>query len=195
MGLEQLSKEVAAYIEDSKQGAMKYIELDSELNEQISKGLKTPLESANKRNEYKNSLDNSLKENKAKLIEKLKETKEKEYSKLSNSYDPVTADLVAEINLLSQMDLDSNDIKQYKEKYKNTPLLMKKLRSISQSKGIFVYFEETKEEHLENAFNFLENTVQSFSQPEYSSYGAKLNMIANGAVEKINKNLEMYQNY
>lgn len=195
MSLELLSKEVVSFVEESWNASKDYLDLSEELHDQVNEGLKGVKEADNLKQNHQDIAKESLNQKKSQLRDKLQRIKETDLSSIQSNYEPVTADLVAEVTLLSQLDLQSSDIEKYKEKYKNNPLLLKKLRSISEEKKAFVAFEDTKEETLEKLVKELENALEYFESPDFTSYGAKINIIANGTIDKINRNVKNYKNY
>lgn len=195
MSLELLSKEVVSFVEESWNASKDYLDLSEELHDQVNEGLKGVKEADNLKQNHQDIAKESLNQKKSQLRDKLQRIKETDLSSIQSNYEPVTADLVAEVTLLSQLDLQSSDIEKYKEKYKNNPLLLKKLRSISEEKKAFVAFEDTKEETLEKLVKELENALDYFESPDFTSYGAKINIIANGTIDKINRNVKNYKNY
>ncbi|HEM4742474.1 TPA: hypothetical protein U1137_000015 [Streptococcus suis] len=89
-----------------------------------------------------------------------------ELDKLNSMEQQVTADDLAEITLLSEMDLTEEEFRFYFYKYQNKPIVLKKIRQIYKQGSYYFAFPLSKKEILEQwesemttAVNYINTTV------------------------------------
>ena len=131
------------------------------------------------------------------VLKKVNEAVEAENKKISDSREPMTQDILAELTVLSELDLTDEDVKTYEEKYSNNPLALRRLQKIANDQGMTstISFKETKEEVLGRLDNFLKNAIESNRQLKVDGLtgGADFNWIVDSNKETIKNLLKTYQ--
>ena len=82
------------------------------------------------------------------ILAKLENFEQTELEKIKSEYETVTADNVAELNLLSTMKVSEQELLSYLEKYKRNPLAIKKLHEIGAANNIALPSYILKEDRL-----------------------------------------------
>src|SRR5690625_436457 len=110
MELEQVAKEVQGFINESYQATSEYKKTESDLKEKVRNGLRGPVEIKQELEDKRRSIQATLSTKADQLQAKLDEVKTKELKNIEETSESITADTLAELNLLSQLDLTSADI-------------------------------------------------------------------------------------
>ncbi|GAB2499530.1 hypothetical protein GCM10008929_20120 [Alkalibacterium psychrotolerans] len=122
MTLEELNKEVESFIEESYNLTTEYKKEQEDLSKKVNEGLKGPVE-VDQVLSSKKQKNSELLYNKAKTLkEKIETIREAELSKIEESVEPITADTLAELNLLSQLELSNDDMSYYVDNSSFAPL-------------------------------------------------------------------------
>lgn len=191
--IEQYSKEVQAFIKSSQEETQNVHNLAADLREKINTGMVGAVAAKEQLESYKQGVRNNLSAG----AEYLKEAGQKaiaaELESLESGYKGVTADDVAELSLLSQMDIDRNDLDKYIDKYKDVPLALRRLKEISKEKSFAKVFPATKEEQLKAMNETMENSISRFSHIQTDELPTKINMVAEGNIKRIGYELEVYK--
>lgn len=183
MELEQVAKEVQGFINESYQATSEYKKTESDLKEKVRNGLRGPVEIKQELEDKRRSIQATLSTKADQLQAKLDEVKTKELKNIEETSESITADTLAELNLLSQLDLTSADISEYINKYKNTPLALRKLKEIAREKKTMNEFPPDKKEYLNVVIGRMSNSLSRFQRPNYEDYDVKTKMVADGAIE------------
>lgn len=191
--LEELGKEVQAFIKDSYELTSDYKNIEADLQEKVRNGLRGQVEVnqelENKQQELKEALGNGA----SKLKEKVEEVRTKELQEIEETSDSVTADTLAELNLLSQLDLTNSDVEKYINKYKHNPLALRRLQEISKDKRTLNQFPPNREEYLNTILGRMDTSINRFKQLKVSEHDVKIKMIADGAIRSIEEDLNSYR--
>ncbi len=193
MTLEQLNKEVQSYIQESYEMGVEYKKERDDLEKKVSEGLKGPIEVEKTLEAKKQYSVQVLKEKSVVLNNRIEEVRELEIKKIDSKTESVTADALAELNLLSQLDVSGEDVKKYIDKYKNTPLALRKLKSIAKENKVFAEFPEDRSEQLDMILKKIENSVNRFKTPDYLSYDAQIKMLVEGKKETHQQDVANYR--
>ena len=107
------------------------------------------------------------------LLEKIDEAEQKALEKIELNAEPVTADSVAELQLLKGLDTTAEELQRYATKYHNNPLAIKTLRQIAKNKNIMTTFPETEQEKIINKYKKLKTVVKTYNNFNVNAVGYK----------------------
>lgn len=182
MGLEQIAKEVQSFINESYKATVEYRKLESDLQEKVKNGLRGSVEVEQELEYKKQRIHESLSTKAEKLSNKLESVRKEELKKIDETSESITADTLAELNLLSQLELTSDDISDYINKYKHTPLALRKLQEIARDKNIMSEFPPDRKQYLNVVLGRMSNSLSKFKRPNYDDYDVKTKIVADGAI-------------
>lgn len=190
--LELIAKETQKFIDDSYKKVADYEELRTDLNEKVKNGLKGNVEARNALDNKKSDLQDTLYSQGDKLKEQIDQFRKSELKKIEETSDPITSDVVSELNLLSQLDLSSEDVNEYINKYKRSPLALRKLQDIAHDKKIFNQFPPSRKEYLGTVLGRMENHISRFQHPDFTQNSIKTEIIKDGVLNSIDEDVSVY---
>ena len=132
------------------------------------------------------------------ILAKLENFEQTELEKIKSEYETVTADSVAELNLLSTMKVSEQELLSYLEKYKRNPLAVKKLHEIGASNNIALPSYILKEDRLAELLKVFKQHAKSYHDtPIIDSNGSAsdLAFMLVLASDELNTALEIYSNH
>ena len=132
------------------------------------------------------------------ILAKLENFEQTELEKIKSEYETVTADNVAELNLLSTMKVSEQELLSYLEKYKRNPLAIKKLHEIGAANNIALPSYILKEDRLAELLNVFKRYAKSYHEtPIVDSNGSAsdLAFMLVLASDELNTALETYSNH
>jgi raw score 8.11 len=132
------------------------------------------------------------------ILAKLENFEQTELEKIKSEYETVTADSVAELNLLSTMKVSEQELLSYLEKYKRNPLAIKKLHEIGAANNIALPSYILKETRLAELLNVFKRYAKSYHDtPIVDSNGSAsdLAFMLVLASDELNTALEAYSNH
>ena len=131
------------------------------------------------------------------ILAKLENFEQTELEKIKSEYETVTADNVAELNLLSTMKVSEQELLSYLEKYKRNPLAIKKLHEIGAANNIALPSYILKEDRLAELLKVFKQHAKSYHDtPIIDSNGSAsdLAFMLVLASDELNTALETYSN-
>lgn len=191
--LKNILREAAIYMETSKNMELEYNKNVKKYDDEISKELKGVQEARNLLKEQKKKNIEALKTQQDKLKDDLEDWKESEFSKIVEHQQPVTQDDVAELTLLGQLEVTSEELKGYAEKYKNNPLVLRKLELIARDRQLFVEFPQSKKEYAQTMVSRIKNDLSYFSKPNYEKPEGFTSMVVEGDIATHKRMAEEYE--
>ena len=174
-------------------GAMKK-ELLEKVRDQVLYQSEAELRLENFKKEADQYSDNEF----ANILAKLENFEQTELEKIKSEYETVTADNVAELNLLSTMKVSEQELLSYLEKYKRNPLAIKKLHEIGAANNIALPSYILKEDRLAELLNVFKRYAKSYHEtPIVDSNGSAsdLAFMLVLASDELNTALETYSNH
>ena len=132
------------------------------------------------------------------ILAKLENFEQTELEKIKSEYETVTADSVAELNLLSTMKVSEQELLSYLEKYKRNPLAIKKLHEIGAVNNIALPSYILKEDRLAELLKVFKQHAKSYHDtPIVDSNGSAsdLAFMLVLASDELNTALEAYSNH
>ena len=134
----------------------------------------------------------------ANILARLENFEQTELEQIKSEYETVTADNVAELNLLSTMKVSEQELLNYLEKYKRNPLAIKKLHEIGAANNIALPSYILKEDRLADLLNVFKRYAKSYHDtPIIDSNGSAsdLAFMLVLASDELNTALETYSNH
>lgn len=132
------------------------------------------------------------------ILAKLENFEQTELERIKSEYETVTADNVAELNLLSTMKVSEQELVGYLEKYKRNPLAVKKLHEIGAVNNIALPSYILKEDRLAELLKVFKQHAKSYHDtPIVDSNGSAsdLAFMLVLASDELNTALENYSNH
>ena len=132
------------------------------------------------------------------ILAKLEDFEQTELERIKSEYETVTADNVAELNLLSTMKVSEQELLNYLEKYKRNPLAIKKLHEIGAANNIALPSYILKEDRLAELLKVFKQHAKSYHDtPIVDSNGSAsdLAFMLVLASDELNTALETYSNH
>lgn len=197
MTLEQATRHTFNLGEEYQSKMNRYETQVNEWKEQVKTGMLGSEKVRQDTEELLSRYNQELEDEVNTVLKKVNEAVEAETKKISESREPMTQDILAELTVLSELDLTDEDVKTYEEKYSNNPLALRRLQKIANDQGMTstISFKETKEEVLGRLDNFLKNAIESNRQLKVDGLtgGADFNWIVDSNKETIKNLLKTYQ--
>lgn len=132
------------------------------------------------------------------ILAKLENFEQTELEQIKSEYETVTADNVAELNLLGTMKVSEQELLNYLEKYKRNPLAIKKLHEIGAANNIALPSYILKEDRLAELLKVFKQHAKSYHDtPIVDSNGSAsdLAFMLVLASDELNTALETYSNH
>ena len=194
MNLEGLSTKVGAFINESVESMQGYSTVEQEYQTKVREGLKGHVEAENQLKELHEAFNQALSTAAAGLKEAMQAFGEQELQRIEESSDPITADQLAELTLLSELELTSGDLDKYAEKYKRNPLALRKLQRIARERMLMANFPQSREDVLKSVLGRLDTQVNQFSTLKTGEVELlKQKFRADGAIEGIQDDARYYK--
>ena len=146
------------------------------LNRDINQGILGPKGAQIKQEELREEKDNyqwELRKKVDDLLEKIEASEQKVLENIEANAEPVTADNVAELQLLKEIDTTAEELQRYAKKYHNNPLAIKTLEQIAKDKEILVTFPETEQDKIINKYKKLKTVVKTYNDFRVNAVGVQ----------------------
>ena len=130
-------------------------------------------------------------------IEKmLNQVRESELKRIEGNRQTVTQEVMNELSLLSQIDVDHDELLEYAEKHLNSPLVLRRIADIAKQKGIPFALPDSQEVKLEKILNRINGNVDYIAKQinggDLKLARGKLAFLNDGTVETYDKMLANY---
>lgn len=132
------------------------------------------------------------------ILAKLESVEKTELEKIKSEYETVTADVLAELSLLSTMSLSEQELLDYLEKYKRNPLAIKKLHEIGLANSISLPGYILKEDRLAELLKLFKQYAETYHYtPIIDSLGSASDLAFTLvlAYENMDEALKKYTNH
>lgn len=195
MNLDKVVANVEGFINLSKRSTKDFLTTREDFTDKVSAGRMGTVEADEKLKAMKSVIGDKLEAEYKPLIDGIQTTLEHEYSNIDNSSESVTADQLAELTLLGELDLTNDDIEKYADKYKRNPLALKKLKNLAEAKNLYVEFPLDRKTFIHTALGRAETKVMEYARPNYdkSNLLISLDWLADGAIESIKQDIAVYK--
>ena len=165
--MKKINEAIAEYAKEKDERKRAYIELVTGLQKDIDRGYAGAVLAKKTIDERRLRSENTDAWKQKELLEALEKTVEDEKTKLG-AVTQITADDLAELTLLEDIELTEKDLTYYISKYQNKPLAIKKLKQIYQADLRTFPFPKLKEEILNDWESQAKETIRYITQLDYT---------------------------
>ena len=198
MTLQQLKAQIDSLGNYKQKKIEAYGAMQKDLAEKVKKGLMYQSEAELRLKNFKQEAEQHLNAEYANILAKLDSIEKTELEKIKSEYEPVTADTVAELNLLSTMKVSEKELVGYLEKYKRSPLAIKKLHEIGAANNIALPSYILKEDRLAELLKLFKQHAEFYHDtPIIDSLGSASDLAFTLvlAYENMDEALKNYSNH
>lgn len=198
MTLEQLKAQIDSLGTYKQQKIEAYGAMQKDLAEKVRNQLMYQSEAELRLYNFKQEAEQYLNAEYTNILAKLDSIEKTELEKIKSEYEPVTADTVAELNLLSTMKVSEQELVGYLEKYKRNPLAIKKLHEIGVANNISLPSYVMKEDRLAETLKVFKDYAEFYHDtPIVDSLGSASDLAFTLvlAYENMDEALKKYTNH
>lgn len=198
MTLEQLKAQIDSLGTYKQQKIEAYGAMQKNLAEKVRNQLMYQSEAELRLYNFKQEAEQYLNAEYQSILAKLDSVEKTELEKIKSEYEPVTADTVAELNLLSTMKVSEQELVGYLEKYKRNPLAIKKLHEIGLANSISLPSYILKEDRLAELLKLFKQYAETYHDtPIIDSLGSASDLAFTLvlAYENMDEALKKYTNH
>ena len=196
MELEKLMKRVIKYVEESVQNVEVYNNAFSDINIKEQNQDITP----KRADEMKAELQAKIAEKRDKatqsIVEMMNQVRESELKRIEDNRQTVTQEVMNELSLLSQIDVDHDELLEYAEKHSNSPLVLRRIADIAKQKEIPFALPESQEVKLEKILDRINGDVDYIAKQinggDLKLVSGKLAFLNDGVAESYDSMLTDY---
>lgn len=159
MELEKLMKRVVKYVEESMQNVVLYNNGMSEIHDKLQQQDITPKRADEMKAELKAKLTEKRDSATESIEEMLNQVREAELKRIEGNRQTVTQEVMNELSLLSQVNVDHDELLEYAEKHSNSPLVLRRIADIAKQKEIPFALPDSEEVKLEKILDRINGDV------------------------------------
>ena len=196
MELEKLMKRVVKYVEESMENVEMYNNAFSDINVKQQNQDITPKRADEMRAELQAKIAEKRDKATQSIAEMLNQVREKELKRIEGNRQTVTQEVMNELSLLSQIDVDHDELLEYAEKHSNSPLVLRRIADIAKEKEIPFALPDSEEVKLEKILDRINGDVDYVAKQinggDLKLARGKLAFLNDGTVETYDKMLTDY---
>lgn len=159
MKLEKLMKRVVKYVEESMQNIEIYNNAFSDINAKEQSQDITTKRADEMRAELRAKIAEKRDTATQSIVEMLNQVREAELKRIEGNRQTVTQEVMNELSLLSQIDVDHDELLEYAEKHSNSPLVLRRIADIAKQKEIPFALPDSEEVKLEKILDRINGDV------------------------------------
>ena len=159
MKLEKLMKRVTKYVEESLQNVEIYNNAFSDINMKEQSQDITPKRADEMRAELRAKIAEKRDTATQSIEQMLNQVRESELKRIEGNRQTVTQEVMNELSLLSQIDVDHDELLEYAEKHSNSPLVLRRIADIAKQKEIAFALPDSEEVKLEKILDRINGDV------------------------------------
>lgn len=199
MNLTELKNKVVEMGQAKITAKENYIRQTEILGKQVLEGTLWSRERDNRLNELKHTINQTFSTTSMQLNELLNQFREKELERVEESYQAVTADDVAELDLLGSMSTTQEELERYLEKFAKKPLAIRKIYEIAQKQEPIILLPPAidKKKLLNDLIDKMKRDVNFFENLYLDENKVNLvveQMTVEGTDENLTRLIEEYNN-
>lgn len=156
--MEKLMKRVIKFVEDTMRNIEMYNNAISDINMKEQSQDITAKRADEMRTELKATLIE--KQDTQSIKDMLTQVREAELKRIEGNRQTVTQDTMNELTLLSQIDVEYDELYEYAVKHSNSPLVLKRIADIAKANEIPFALPESREVKLEKILNRISGDVE-----------------------------------
>ena len=196
MELEKLMKRVIKYVEESMQNVEIYNNAFSDIDSKEQSQDITPKRADEMRAELKAKIAEKRDTATQSIAEMLNQVREAELKRIEGNRPTVTQEVMNELSLLSQVDVEHDELLEYAEKNSNSPLVLRRIADIAKQKKIPFALPESEEVKLEKILDRINGDVDYIAKQinggDLKLAKGKLAFLNDGTVEAYDNMLTDY---
>ena len=159
MELEKLMKRVVKYVEESMENVEMYNNAFSDINVKQQNQDITPKRADEMKAELKAKITEKRDEATESIEKMMNQVRESELKRIEGNRQTVTQEVMNELSLLSQIDVDHDELLEYAEKHSNSPLVLRRIADIAKQKEIPFALPDSEEVKLEKILDRINGDV------------------------------------
>ncbi|MBZ6527792.1 hypothetical protein HYQ40_08365 [Aerococcaceae bacterium DSM 111021] len=196
MELEKLMKRVIRYAEESMQNVEIYNNAFSDINMKEQSQDITPKRADEMRAELQAKIAEKRDTATQSIVEMLNQVRESELKRIEGNRQTVTQEVMNELSLLSQIDVDHDELLEYAEKHSNSPLVLRRIADIAKQKEIPFALPDSQEVKLEKILDRINGDVDYIAKQinggDLKLASGKLAFLNDGTAESYDSMLTDY---
>lgn len=194
--MEKLMKRVVKLVEESMKNIEMYNNAFSDINMKEQNQDMTPKRADEMRAELKAQIAEKRDTATQSIEQMLNQVREAELKRIEGNRQTVTQEVMNELTLLSQIDVEYDELYEYAVQHSNSPLVLRRLADIAKEKEIPFALPESQEVKLEKILNRINGDVdyiaELFNGGDLKLAKGKLAFLNDGTVEAYDKLLIDY---
>ena len=196
MELEKLMKRVIRYAEESMQNVEIYNNAFSDINIKEQNQDITPKRADEMKAELKAKIAEKRDTATQSIVEMMNQVRESELKRIEGNRQTVTQEVMNELSLLSQIDVDHDELLEYAEKHSNSPLVLRRIADIAKQKDIPFALPDSQEVKLEKILDRINGDVDYIAKQinggDLKLASGKLAFLNDGTAESYDSMLTDY---
>ena len=196
MELEKLMKRVVKYVEESMENIEIYNNAFSDINIKEQSQDITPKRADEMRAELQAKIAEKRDKATESIEQMLNQVRESELKRIEGNRQTVTQEVMNELSLLSQVDVDHDELLEYAEKHSNSPLVLRRIADIAKQKEIPFALPDSEEVKLEKILDRINGDVDYIAKQinggDLKLAKGKLAFLNDGTVETYDSMLTDY---
>lgn len=194
--MEKLMKRVIKYVEESMRNIEMYNNAFSDINMKQQNQDITPKRADEMKAELKAKLTEKRDTATESIAEMLNQVREAELKRIESNRQTVTQEVMNELTLLSQIDVEYDDLYEYAVNHLNNPLVLRRIADIAKEKEIPFSLPESQEVKLEKILDRINGDVDYVAKlingGDLKLATGKLAFLNDGTVESYDAMLNDY---
>lgn len=194
--MEKLMKRVIKYVEESMRNIEMYNNAISDINMKEQSQDMTPKRADEMRAELKAKIAENRDTATQSIEQMLNQVRESELKRIEGNRQTVTQEVMNELTLLSQIDVEYDDLYEYAVQHLNNPLVLRRIADIAKEQEIPFALPESQEVKLEKILNRIKGDVDYIAElingGDLKLAKGKLAFLNDGTVEAYDKLLNDY---
>jgi len=196
MELEKLMKRVIRYAEESMQNVEIYNKAFLDINMKEQSQDITPKRADEMRAELQAKIAEKRDTATQSIVEMMNQVRESELKRIEGNRQTVTQEVMNELSLLSQIDVDHDELLEYAEKHSNSPLVLRRIADIAKQKDIPFALPDSQEVKLEKILDRINGDVDYIAKQinggDLKLVSGKLAFLNDGVAESYDSMLTDY---
>lgn len=185
-------RKTEALLNKSRELNFEYQDYLEQLNNQVASEHKGRKEAHDLITQREKDILNELERDKIQIFRELDAAEKEEYKTIEEAEQPVTADMLAELQMLDETFVRDEDLTPYIEKYKNTPLAMRKLKAIASKHKNMADFPASKADQLKVFMANIQSFAESAAKPQFDRMKPVVDMVIDGQLRTLQTDSEIY---
>lgn len=194
MSIRQLAREMQEFIKESHTYHEEYKKQEEHYMDNYHKGILGDKGLSQKIAEIRDEINSKQLNKSERLKAKIDQVHANELKHIEKTTEGVTADEVAELQLISQLELTDEEMNEYIKKYRRSPLALKKLQAIAKdNKNIHLNFPRDRKKYLNVVLGRWRSQINRWEYMPFDELSVKIEMYMEAAIDGIDEDLRSYE--